>query len=717
MSLFFSAYIVALAVQWKLALITMSIVPAIILAIGGCVGIDAPIEARIVRIYSQAATVAQDALGSIKTITAFGAQPKIVNWYDEYLKTAHKEAQKKSLIYGVLYSSQTFLTMAGTALAFWQGFRMYQSGEIRNVGTVFTVVLSVTLGATSVLLFLPQIGAITNASSAAAELFSIIDKPSDLDPLSPDGKRPDVCTGEIEFRDLNFAYPARAAAPVLQGFNLSIPAGKTTALVGPSGCGKSTLVGLLERWYSPTSGQILLDGVDLADLNTNWLRSNIRLVQQEPTLFQGSVFQNVAKGLVGEQLDQSEEKQMQLVQEACRAADAHTFIEKLPQRYHTQLGEGAGMLSGGQRQRISIARSIVAEPKILLCDEATSALDPRSEKVVQDALNRVSAGKTTLVIAHKLATVMAADKIAVMVSGKIVEQGSHHELISLDGLYASMVRAQDLGAEAREQDSSNEGPHHDDIPDQTVDPRSNLQPKQTELVPKTSEDRNEHLTAGTLRYSLVQCIFTMLKENSALYGWYSLIALAYLMVGKSFMSSRLAQCLGHVLTLSFLLRWDISSSSNPLLSPHQRLYVAGRRGKKPGRLLRPHVLCLSPRQPPRVPLHRHRQQHYRADPHLPLSSRDARTDDEPGPGLLRLSRELFWGSDRQAVFRAGGCARADVGKSRPHHQRSRQHPRHQHTWHSLRMAAWSCSRLHRTHCDRWQWIHSHKARSKAGSCD
>jgi len=197
------------------------------------------------------------------------------------------------------------------------------------------------------MLFLPQVDAIINASSAAAELFSIIDKPPQLDPLHSGGTQPVACAGEIEIHNLNFAYPTRPGAPVLQELNLRIPAGKTTALVGPSGCGKSTIVGLLERWYRPTSGRITLDGHDIADLNTKWLRSNLRLVQQEPTLFQGTVAQNVAKGLVGEQRTLPQDRQMQLIQEACVAADAHDFVQRLPEGYHTQLGESARMLSGG----------------------------------------------------------------------------------------------------------------------------------------------------------------------------------------------------------------------------------------------------------------------------------------------------------------------------------------------------------------------------------
>lgn len=472
-------------------------------------------------------------MSSIKTIHAFGAQQKIVNRYDEYLQTAHKEGNKKSLLFGILFSAQTFLVMSGTALAFWEGFRLFQSGEIDNVGTVFTVVLSVTLGATSTMLVLPQLQSITNASSAASELFSIIDKPSLLDPLSPEGMQPTSFTGEIQIRDLRFAYPTRPTAQVLQGLDLSIPAGKMTALVGPSGCGKSTLVGLLERWYQPASGQILVDGHDIAEYNTKWLRSNFRLVQQEPILFQGTIFQNVAKGFIGEQQNLSEEAQMELVQEACLASNAHDFIERLPEGYNTQVGERASMLSGGQRQRVAIARSIISDPKVLLLDEATSALDPRAERVVQDALHRVSANKTTLIIAHKLATVMAADNIAVMTSGKVIEQGTHSELLEHDGLYAAMVRAQDLGAEAGEPEFREEPEEGDDVKE-ALDRPLTLQRTQSEALAKDSGREVEHLSAGTVGYSLGKCIWIMLKEHPDLYLWYLVIVFGGLIGGGTY---------------------------------------------------------------------------------------------------------------------------------------------------------------------------------------
>ncbi|KAJ4984447.1 ABC transporter [Stagonosporopsis vannaccii] len=519
-SLFFSGFIVALAVQWKLALIVMSIIPAIFLITGVCIGLDAPIEARVTKIYSQAGTLAQDAISSIRTIHAFGAHRKIVDKYETYLQKAHKEGNKKSILYGVLFSGQTFLVMSGTSLAFWQGFRMFQNGEIGDVGTVFTVVLSVVVGATATLLIFPQFQSITNASSAAGELFSIIDSPSTLDPLSTEGLQPTDCIGEISIHNLTFAYPTRPSAQVLRGLNLSIPAGKTTALVGPSGCGKSTLVGLLERWYHPASGQILFDNRDIAEYNTKWLRSNIRLIQQEPTLFQGTIYENIAKGLIGDQKSLPEEKKMEMIQEACKNSNAHDFIDALPDGYHTQVGERASMLSGGQRQRIAIARSIVSNPRVLLFDEATSALDPRAEKVVQSALNRVSINKTTLIIAHKLATVMAADNIVVMKDGLVYEQGTHHELLERDGLYAAMVRAQDLGTKANDEDRKNELQQTEEI-ENSLNFKATLQRTRSEYDTKALEREVEQLAAGTLGYSLARCVWIMLKENIDLYYWYA----------------------------------------------------------------------------------------------------------------------------------------------------------------------------------------------------
>lgn len=283
LAMFIAAFVVALAVQWKLALITMSVIPAIFVITAGVLAADAPVEARIMRIYSKGGSVAQEAISTIRTIHAFWAQSKLIAKYDKYLMDAHTEGKKKSIFYGILFSTEYFCVFSGIALSFWKGYRMFRSGEIDSAGTVFTVVFSVLIASSTVSAIAPQFQTFTNAAAAASELFELIDSPSLLDPLSDDGVKPEKCEGRLEVRDLKFSYPSRPGIQVLNGLNLSIPAGKTTALVGASGCGKSTLIGLLERWYERSSGEILLDGTDITQINTRWLRSQIGLVQQVNT--------------------------------------------------------------------------------------------------------------------------------------------------------------------------------------------------------------------------------------------------------------------------------------------------------------------------------------------------------------------------------------------------------------------------------------------------
>ncbi|KAL9015581.1 MAG: hypothetical protein Q9185_007027 [Variospora sp. 1 TL-2023] len=534
LSTFFSAFIVALAVQWKLALITMSCIPVIFVVTGTIVAIDATIESKIMPILSRGAVVAQESISSISTIQAFWAQNRMIQWYEEYLSLAHKHGNRRSPLWGLMFSTEHFCSYAGIALAFWQGFRMYQSGEVGNVGTVFTVVLSTLIAATSVSLVVPQIQVLTNAASAAAELFAVIDRESQLDPLDDKGKSPSECKGSIEARNLNFAYPARPLAMILNDLSLSIPAGKTTALVGPSGCGKSTLVGLLERWYQPGSGQLLLDGHDVSSYNTKWLRSVIRLVQQEPILFNGSVFENVANGFLEAQRSLPTDGQYKLVRDACEASNAHDFIMQLPDGYDTQLGEGAGTLSGGQRQRLAIARSIISDPKILLLDEATSALDPRAESIVQRALKRVSQGRTVLVIAHKLATIKDADNIAVIANGCVVEQGTHEQLIERGGRYTALVTAQDLGSGNEASKSALEyekieTDSHDSL-QQTV----SLKEIESATRSTAHDIEGQSTPSGTVGYSLIRCIYKLLREQKQLYPWMAFSTVGVLIGGATY---------------------------------------------------------------------------------------------------------------------------------------------------------------------------------------
>lgn len=246
---------------------------------------------------------------------------------------------------------------------------------------------------------------------------------------------------------------------VLSNFSATFPRGKVSALVGPSGSGKSSVIALIERFYNVLGGSIELDGQDITNLNIKWLRANIGLVSQEPTLFSSKIWQNVAYGLINTPYEHSsEEEKRKLVIEACKIANADEFIRSLPEGYDTAIGERGMLLSGGQKQRVAIARAIVSNPPILLLDEATSALDTASEVLVQQALDQASHGRTTITIAHRLSTIKDAHQILVVSKGQILERGTHEELLQIEnGSYAALVRAQKLKEQEDAQAKQEEG--------------------------------------------------------------------------------------------------------------------------------------------------------------------------------------------------------------------------------------------------------------------
>ncbi|KAL1873128.1 hypothetical protein VTK73DRAFT_1089 [Phialemonium thermophilum] len=528
---FLSAFVVAFAVQWKLTLITLCVVPLILIVITVCVTIDSGIEKKLVTTWAEGERLAEDVFASIRNVHAFWAYPKFCLQFDGIADQARKIGKKKPPLYAIMFCIQFFSIYAGYGLAFWQGIRMYHNGQISEPGDVVTVILAVILAAQGLTQIAPQVMVVAKASGAAADLFRTIDRASEIDALSTEGSVPALCRGEITFEHVDFSYPSRPTVSVLKGFDLSILANKTTAIVGPSGSGKSTIVALLERWYAPQAGTIKLDGREIQDLNIRWLRTNMRLVQQEPVMFSGTVLQNIAYGLAGTPLeDLPDDEKYKLVEQACRAAYAHEFIEKLPKGYHTEIGQRGAMLSGGQKQRLAIARSIISNPRVLLLDEATSALDPKAEGIVQRALDNVAKDRTTVVIAHRLSTIRNADNIVVMAKGKVIEQGTHHELMHRGGAYSRLVEAQDLGRATGHNVQQKQEIGGGLLNDTTV---SGAKP--AAAAPAiSSTDMEKAAKPASNNYSLMKCLAIIVREQRRLWVPFAILGMAAVIGGGTY---------------------------------------------------------------------------------------------------------------------------------------------------------------------------------------
>ncbi|QRV77587.1 ABC transporter transmembrane region [Ceratobasidium sp. AG-Ba] len=473
---FFTGFILAYIRCWQLALACSSILP--------CIAITGALMNKFVSTYMQLSlqavsagggTLAEEVISTVRTAHAFGTQETLARRYDVFMRKADKMDNKAAVFQGCGLGIFFFVIYGAYGLTFNFGTTLILQGHA-DAGKVVNVFIAILIGSFSLAMLAPEQQAISQARGAAAKLFQTIDRVPPIDSLSTSGLVPETAgPGKIELRNVKFNYPSRPDVRILKDLTLTFEAGKTAALVGASGSGKSTIIALVERFYDPLSGSVHLDGVNLKDLNVRWLRSQIGLVSQEPTLFATTIEENVAHGLVGGTYDwvvrgceRGEEKAIaerrRLVSEACERSNAREFIERLPDGWNTMVGERGFLLSGGQKQRIAIARAIVSDPKVLLLDEATSALDTQSEGIVQNALEKAAAGRTTITIAHRLSTIKDADQIYVMGDGMVLEQGTHNELLrNADGPYATLVEAQKLREEEQKEQARQSDSDTDDV--------------------------------------------------------------------------------------------------------------------------------------------------------------------------------------------------------------------------------------------------------------
>ncbi|AES74622.2 putative xenobiotic-transporting ATPase [Medicago truncatula] len=432
-SIFFGGYIVAFALLWRLAIVGFPFVVLLVIP-GFMYGRTMMGLARKMREeYNKAGTIAEQAISSIRTVYSFAGESKTIAAFSNALEGSVKLGLKQGLAKGLGIGSNGLLFAVWSLMAYY-GSRMVMYHGAKG-GTVFAVGYSIALGGSALGAGLSNVKYFSEASVAGERIMEMINRVPKIDSKNMEGEILEKVSGKVEFNHVEFVYPSRPESVVLNDFCLKVPSGKTVALVGGSGSGKSTVVSLLQRFYDPIGGEILLDGVAIHKLQLKWLRSQMGLVSQEPALFATSIKENILFG--------REDATYEEIVDAAKASNAHNFISLLPQGYDTQVGERGVQMSGGQKQRISIARAIIKMPKILLLDEATSALDSESERVVQEALDKATVGRTTIIIAHRLSTIQNADIIAVVQNGMIAETGSHESLMQNDNsLYASLVRLQ-----------------------------------------------------------------------------------------------------------------------------------------------------------------------------------------------------------------------------------------------------------------------------------
>ncbi|XVE50544.1 hypothetical protein DITRI_Ditri01bG0171300 [Diplodiscus trichospermus] len=453
-STFFFSIVVSFKLSWKLAL--ASIPFALLFIVPGLVfgKLMMDVIMKTTESYGVAGGIAEQAISSIRTVYSHVAENQTLDKFSHALEKTLELGIKQGLAKGLMMGSMGSIYV-GWAFQAWFGTYLVTEKGVKG-GSVFVAGINVIIAGLSIVSALPNLTGITEAAAAATRIYEMVDHIPAIHTEDRKGKALSYVRGAIEFKGIYFSYPSKPDTLVLQGLDLRIPAGKSVGLVGSSGSGKSTMISLLQRFYDPIEGEIFLDGHKIRRLQLKWLRSQMGLFSQEPVLFATSIKENI---LFGEEGASMEERI-----NAAKVANAHDFVVKLPKGYETHVGQFGFQISGGEKQRIAIARALIRNPKILLLDEATSALDAQAERIVQEAIDKASVGRTTIIIARRLSRIIYANMIVVLQVGKVIESGSHDELMQKNcGEYCRMVELQKMELQNEASDDSDnqtEGRNH-----------------------------------------------------------------------------------------------------------------------------------------------------------------------------------------------------------------------------------------------------------------